>query len=238
MKIDYDRMAGLYARFRRVHPVVLEHLLADLNASSRVLEIGAGSGNYISTISKMIGCECHGIEPSEAMLAQARKKRAPIHWRKGSAESLPYRAGAFTLIFCVDVIHHVSDARLFAGEMFRTLSPAGRACIVTESEADIQERKPLSVYFPETVQLELARYPRIEHLTQLMCGAGFSGMATRTAEFSYKLGSADSYRQKVFSCLNLISDEAHARGISRMSEDLLRGPIERSSRYTMLWATK
>jgi protein-L-isoaspartate O-methyltransferase len=62
MKIDYDRMAGLYARFRRVHPVVLEHLLADLNASSRVLEIGAGSGNYISTISKMIGCECHGID--------------------------------------------------------------------------------------------------------------------------------------------------------------------------------
>jgi ubiquinone/menaquinone biosynthesis C-methylase UbiE len=238
MKIDYDRVAGLYARFRRVHLVVLEHLLTDLNASSRVLEIGCGSGNYISTICKMVGCECHGIEPSEAMLAQARKKRAPIHWRKGSAEPLPYRAGAFTLIFCVDVIHHVSDARLLAAEMFRTLSPEGRGCIVTEPEADIQERKPLSAYFPETVQLELAGYPRILHLTQLMWGAVFSGVATRIAEFSYKLGSADSYRQKVFSSLNLISDEAHARGIGRMSEDLLRGPIECNSPYTMLWATK
>jgi hypothetical protein len=36
----------------------------------------------------------------------------------------------------------------------------------------------------------------------------------------------------------LYADEAHARGISRMSEDLLRGPIECGSRYTMLWATR
>jgi ubiquinone/menaquinone biosynthesis C-methylase UbiE len=83
MKVDYDKIAGLYARFRRVHPVVLEHLLTDLNTSSRVLEIGSGSGNYISTISKMIGCECHGVEPSEAMLTQARKKKSANTLAKG-----------------------------------------------------------------------------------------------------------------------------------------------------------
>jgi ubiquinone/menaquinone biosynthesis C-methylase UbiE len=238
MKVDYDGVAGLYARFRRVHPLVLEHLLTDLNASSRVLETGCGSGNYISTICKMVGCECHGIEPSEAMLAQARKKRAPIHWRKRSAESLPYRAGAFTLFFCVDVIHHISNVPLFITETFRTSSFGGRVCIVTESESDIRARQPLSLYFPDTVEFELDRYPPIDDLKRLLHGAAFSAIAEERAEFVYKLGSADSYRQKVFSCLNLISDEAHARGIGRMSEDLLRGPIECNSRYTMLWATK
>jgi hypothetical protein len=63
-------------------------------------------------------------------------------------------------------------------------------------------------------------------------------MAEDTAEFTYNLESADSYKQKVFSCLSLIPDEAHIRGVSRMSDDLLRGPIECNSRYTMLWATK
>ena len=238
VKVDYDKMAKLYTRFRRVHPVVLERFLTDLSASSPVLEVGSGSGNYISTIRKMIGCECHGIEPSEAMLAEARKKDAETLWRKGSAESLPYRAGAFTLIFCVDVIHHVSDVPLFIAEMFRTLSPRGKVCIVTESEVDIRERKPLSVYFPETVELELARYPRNQHLKQIMRGVGLSAIAEKAAQFAYNLESADSYEREVFSCLNLISEQAHARGISRMSKDLRHGPIKCSSRYTMLWATK
>jgi ubiquinone/menaquinone biosynthesis C-methylase UbiE len=238
VKVDYDRAAKLYARFRRVDPAVLEQLLAQLCSSSRVLEVGCGSGNYISTLSKIVGCECHRIEPSEAMLAEARKNDAAILWRKGSAESLSYPADTFTFIFCVDVIHHISNVPLFIAEMFRTLSRGGRACIVTESESDILARQPLSFYFPDTIDLELDRYPRIDYLKRLLREAAFSGIATRTAEFAYALENADSYKEKAFSCLQLISNEAHARGVARMTEDLLRGPIACSSRYLMLWATK
>jgi ubiquinone/menaquinone biosynthesis C-methylase UbiE len=238
MRIDYDKIAKLYARFRRVDPAVLEQLLAHLQRFSRVLEIGCGFGNYISTISEMIGCECHGIEPSEAMLAEVRKKDSATVWRKGNAESLPYPADAFTFIFCVDVIHHVTDVPLFIAETFRTLSRGGRICIVTESESDIRGRQPLSLYFPETIELELDRYPRIDYLKRLLRETAFSAVAEKTTEFAYKLESVDSYRQKAFSCLNLISDKAHIRGIGRMSEDLLRGSVECNSRYTMLWATK
>jgi len=125
------------------------------NRTSRVLEVGCGSGNYISAISEMIGCECHGIEPSEAMLAEAQKRDTSVLWKKGGAESLSYPPDTFIFIFCVDVIHHVSNVPLFVSDMFRTLSHRGRACIVTDSESDIRERKPLSLYFPDTVELEL-----------------------------------------------------------------------------------
>jgi ubiquinone/menaquinone biosynthesis C-methylase UbiE len=231
-------VAKLYARFRRVHPEVLENLLGDLRSSARVLEVGCGSGNYISIISKMIACECHGIEPSKGMLAEARKKEAVVSWKEGRAEALSYPADAFTFVFCVDIIHHVSNLPLYISEMFRILSSGGRACIVTDSESDIRERMPLSLYFPETVELELARYPRIDSLRQLMREAGFSGIETKTAEFAYALENADSYKQKAFSCLHLISNEAHAQGVARMTQDLLRGSVQCSSRYTMLWATK
>ncbi len=238
MKVDYDKIAKPYAHFRRGDPAVLEQLLAHLRSSSRVLEVGCGSGNYISTISEIIGCECHGIEPSEAMLAEAQKKDSAIVWRKGNAESLSYPADTFTFIFCVDVIHHVANVPLFVAEGFRTLSRGGRVCIVTESESDIRGRQPLSLYFPDTIELELDRYPRIDYLKRLLREAAFSAVAEKTTEFPYKLESADSYRQKAFSCLNLISDKAHIRGIGRVSEDLLRGPVECNSRYSMLWATK
>lgn len=168
MKVDYEKVANLYAQFRRVHPAVPENLLGDLKTSSRVLEVGCGSGNYISAISEVIGCECHGMEPSEAMLAEARKRDTAVLLKEGSAESLSYPPDTFTFIFCVDVIHHVSNLPLFVSEMFRTMSPRGRACVVTDSESDIRERKPLSLYFPDTVELELARYPRIEYLEELM----------------------------------------------------------------------
>jgi hypothetical protein len=66
----------------------------------------------------------------------------------------------------------------------------------------------------------------------------FSAVKERTAKFTYALENADAYKEKAFSCLHLISHEAHARGVARMTEDLLRGPIACGSRYTMLWATK
>jgi len=88
------------------------------------------------------------------------------------------------------------------------------------------------------VELELHRYPPIGYLKGLLRGVGFPTIAEEVAQFAYNLESADSYREKVFSCLNLISDQAFARGIGRMSEDLRHGPIECNSRYTMLWATK
>jgi ubiquinone/menaquinone biosynthesis C-methylase UbiE len=238
VKVDYAKIAKPYARFRCIHPAVLELLLGDLKRSSRVLEVGCGSGNYISAISKSICCECHGIEPSEAMLIEARKKDGMVLWSRGTAESLSYPADTFTFVFCVDVIHHVSHVPLFIFEVFRTLSQGGRACIVTDSESDIRERKPLSFYFPDTVKPELARYPRIDYLKRLMREAGFSSIRAKTAKFAYALESAEPYKQKAFSCLHLISNEAHTQGVARMTEDLLRGPISCSSRYTMLWATK
>jgi hypothetical protein len=68
--------------------------------------------------------------------------------------------------------------------------------------------------------------------------SGFSAVKERTAKFTYALENADAYKEKAFSCLHLISHEAHARGVARMTEDLLSGPIACGSRYTMLWATK
>ncbi len=53
-------------------PVVLS-LLGDLTRSSRVLDIGAGTGYYVEQLSRN-GADVTGLDVSEGMLSQAYKK--------------------------------------------------------------------------------------------------------------------------------------------------------------------
>jgi hypothetical protein len=49
-------MAPGYARWRTVHPQLLDDLIAysGVRANSRVLELGCGTGNYIRAISERL----------------------------------------------------------------------------------------------------------------------------------------------------------------------------------------
>jgi SAM-dependent methyltransferase len=236
--IDYDRMAAEYARHRRVHPVVLRRLIGGLGPTASVLEVGCGTGNYLVAIRELVGCSCWGVEPSAEMLARARARSEQVQLLQGRAEALEMPAGPFDLVFSVDVIHHVGDRGRLFGEAWRVLRPGGRSCTVTDSEWVIRHRQPLAVYFPGTVEVDLGRYPSIEALRGDMERAGFAEVEEEMVEFAYELGDIGPFRDKAFSCLQLIPEEAFRRGIERMEKDLLTGPIAGMSRYTLVWGVK
>ncbi len=108
--IDFNRMAREYAKHREVHPEVLKSLLANsgIGSSSKVLEVGCGTGNYIVALQEASGASCWGIDPSVEMLAQATKRRARIDLRLSSANRLDLPQDFFDLVFSVDVVHHVA----------------------------------------------------------------------------------------------------------------------------------
>jgi hypothetical protein len=118
------------------------------------------------------------------------------------------------------------------------LRPPGRLCIVTDSADIIRRRQPQSVYFPETIAVELRRYPDISELKLAMEVTGFESITEETVEFAYELSDLQAYRDKVFSSLLLISEEEFERGLARMQADLQRGPICGVSRYSMIWGRK
>jgi len=237
--IDYDGLAAEYARHRRLHPGVLQGILqaGGITATARVLEVGCGTGNYVVAIQSVTGCSCFGVDPSEEMLSRAKEQSDGVQWRIGTAEQLPYEQGTMDLVFSVDVIHHVSSLFDYYREAHRVLRPGGKLCTVTDSKWIIRHRL-VSHYFPETVAAELQRYPAVGESLELMHRMGFADVCEDAVEHETQLSDVQAFRDKAFSCLRIIPDDAFERGMRRMEQDLQRGPIRMVSRYVLLWGTK
>ena len=238
--LDYDKIALDYARHRQVHPEVLRSLAttSGVGCDSRVLEVGCGTGNYVLALERVAGVDGWGIDPSKGMLDRAKERSGDIHFQVGRAEILEFPTNFFDLVFSVDLIHHVGDQLAYFREAYRVLAVGGRLCTVTDSEWIIRHRQPLAIYFPETVQPELDRYPRISELSHLMELVGFIGEIEERVEFTSQLTDAQAYRDKAFSALHLIPEVAFWRGLERLESDLCAGPIQCVSRYVLLWGTK
>jgi ubiquinone/menaquinone biosynthesis C-methylase UbiE len=238
-RLYYDERAGSYARHRAVNPAVVEALAASghFDPVTRVLDVGCGTGNYAAALGDLTGCQISGVDPSEAMLELARGATSWSALVQGRAEELPFADDAFDVVMSTDVIHHVSDRAAYFRAAARVLRPGGRVVTVTDSQDDIRWRRPLSSHFPETVAVELQRYPPLDQLAAEMRAAGFCELRAVPVSYAYALVESEPYRQRAFSSLLLIDEAAFARGIARLEDDLARGPIPALSLYTMLWGT-
>lgn len=94
----------------------------------RVLDIGCGGGLLAEEFAKA-GAEVVGIDPSPESLKAARlhakQNGLDIEYRHGMAEEVPFDDDEFDLVYCCDVLEHVSDVDRSVGEAARVLRPGG-----------------------------------------------------------------------------------------------------------------
>ena len=237
--MNYDEFAENYAQTRWAVPWVLQPLLGEVQSlpeNSTLVEIGCGTGNYITAISKELPHHIYkGFDLSEEMLKVARSRSSEIEFLSGNAEvRFPYPSGHCELAFAVDVIHYIECLDVFFREGARILKPGRSLLIITDSEANIRNRS-LTQYFPETFQIELERYPSLEVLHRKAERAGLKLIGTETAEGAIELdeGFISKLEEKCSSAMRLISDQAYREGIARVRQARDQGE-EWLSCYTVI----
>jgi ubiquinone/menaquinone biosynthesis C-methylase UbiE len=243
-QVDYDQISKIYDDVRKADIDLINAFLRriQLQTTSRVLDIGCGTGNYTGLLQKVTQARVFGIDPSPGMLEKARQKHPGITFRQAEAARLPFADNDFDFIYMTDVIHHIPDIAALFVEIQRVLKEAGIACIVTQSHRQIACR-PIAQFFPGTVAVDQKRYPDIPAIVQTGEHAGLAHLGSEIlgAEEELKLGPAflKLVSEKGYSMLHLISDEEYQLGLKALELRLQAGPIPvQAAGGTLVWFEK
>jgi ubiquinone/menaquinone biosynthesis C-methylase UbiE len=117
----------------RVHPRLLSAVGFEKTRGLRVLEIGCGCGSEAERFARA-GAHYTAIDLTNAAvtLTQRRFQLAGLRGRftQGDAENLPFADASFDLVYSHGVLHHTPDTARTIREVYRVLSPCGRAVIM------------------------------------------------------------------------------------------------------------
>jgi SAM-dependent methyltransferase len=118
--LDVDEHHWWYRGRRRIIDAELRRL--PLPRPAEVLDAGCGSGRTLEELRPLGSVSGIELNPEAAEVARGRGN---FDVRIGRLEELPWDAGTFDLITCLDVIEHTPDDRLTLRELRRVSKPGG-----------------------------------------------------------------------------------------------------------------
>jgi arsenite methyltransferase len=103
-----------------------------LRPGERVLDVGCGPGFLAAEMAAEVGPEgaVHGVDPSEAMLAIARRHGGAADFTTGDALALPFGDETFDAAVATQVYEYVEDMPGALAEARRVLRRGGRLLIL------------------------------------------------------------------------------------------------------------
>jgi SAM-dependent methyltransferase len=113
-----------------VYRQALEPFLKGLKQRGLALEIGTGTGVFLTQLRHLGFRETVGIEPSSAAIAAAAPEAKP-HIREGVFTGDEFAPGSASFICCFQTMEHVPDPRLVVEAAFSILEPGGMLALIT-----------------------------------------------------------------------------------------------------------
>jgi SAM-dependent methyltransferase len=218
----YDRIGATYTRTRRPDPRIAHRLRAALGDARRILNVGAGTGNYEPTDREVIA-----VEPSPTMYGQRQPDAAPVV--RAVAEALPFPDASFDASLAIFTVHHWPEPERGLAELARI---ARRQVFLSFDPGFGDEFWLVTDYFPEINALDSSRdahtsvgigrvldVRRVENLlVPADCVDGFAACYWNRPE-----AYVEPDVQAGISCLAMLDPAVLARGTEQLRSDLASG---------------
>jgi arsenite methyltransferase len=103
-----------------------------LQPGERVLDIGSGPGFLAAEMAVEVGSDgrVHGVDPSQSMLASARRRDSTVEYGIGDALALPFPDEHFDVAVCTQVYEYIEDVAAALAEARRVLRTGGRLLVL------------------------------------------------------------------------------------------------------------
>jgi ubiquinone/menaquinone biosynthesis C-methylase UbiE len=180
--MDYDStdIPATYDRGRDHGPEILRLWMNAVSSHvegqriSTILDLGCGTGRFSEALAVRFDAEVIGIDPSNKMLDQARRKRHDrrIRYEIGRGESIPLPDKSVDLIFMSMIFHHFDDPALAARECHRVLRDQGTAFLRAGTRERISSY-PYVDFFPESLPILEECLPTKTFVREVFEAAGF-----------------------------------------------------------------
>lgn len=239
---DFGPLAESYDRLRPADEnwwELFELLVAEGDlVGRRVLDVGCGTGNVTRALAER-GADAWGVDPSEEMLAQARRASRPgTAFERAAAEQLPFEDGWFERAVLRLVVHLLDRPRAFR-ELARVLVPGGRLVVAT-FDPDSFDGFWLSRLFPAIERIDRGRFPSAEALAAELREAGFAAVRTRSLVQQGRLQREEALervRARFISTLRLLDEGEYEQGRARAEREL-PGEIDDTRAWVVLVADR
>lgn len=117
--------------------------LLDISETSKVLEIGFGTGLAIAQAAKLTTHGCvYGIDHSETMLKVAQKrnqgvvKSGHVRLQLGNVMAMPFEDNYFDIVYSINCIYFWEPPTQALAEIYRVLKPKGTVAITARNRDD------------------------------------------------------------------------------------------------------
>jgi SAM-dependent methyltransferase len=118
--------AGDFGRRYVLDPVMLPRALS--TRPQTALDVGCGEGRFCRMLNAN-GATATGLDPTQALVAEARKRDPDGRYVEGRAESLPFADESFDLVASYLSLIDIPDVAQAIAEMTRVLKQGGRLLI-------------------------------------------------------------------------------------------------------------
>lgn len=224
-RVDYDEVAPTYdQRYAQGGPEGLASALSGLMhrvGARTALEVGCGTGHWLAAM-QASSPHLVGLDLSLEMLRRAQERQGIVHLALGDANKLPFRHGAFDVVYCVHTLHHLDHPEKFVHDAQPLIRPGGALAIVGIDPHTDRDHWYLYDYFPGTRETDLARYPPAGAIVDWMVAAGFDRATWRQVgqildtQFGRDLLASPFLHKHGTSQLALLTGTAYDAGMARI----------------------